>query len=127
MAIYKINKAFATDEELQDWCNENLQKHEDGYRRLYNGEVVMAINCEQSVDVVNMKRGMIFLDSVQTYTDPLKYRVGSVINYKGHECVITHRWKDEGKEGATIRPTGDYGFEVDLTIEQLKKGERNNG
>lgn len=52
-----------------------------------------------------------------------KYQVGDIVNYKGHECVITARWIAGKKAGASIKPTGDYGFEIDLYLEQLKKGE----
>lgn len=52
-----------------------------------------------------------------------RYQVGDIINYKGHECVITARWIDGKKAGATIKPAGNYGLEVDLYLEQIKKGE----
>ena len=58
--------------------------------------------------------------------DP-KYRVGDIVQYKGyegmvHECLITQVWKDDhDRDGVSIVPTGDYGFEIDLYLEQFEK------
>ena len=53
--------------------------------------------------------------------------VGEVVHYKtssgmNHECVITALWDDPdtGKSGVTIKPTGDYGFEIDVYEDQLE-------
>lgn len=53
--------------------------------------------------------------------------VGEIVHYKSyngfdHECVITALWDDPdtGKPGVTIRPTGNYGFEIDIYEDQLE-------
>ena len=48
-----------------------------------------------------------------------KHYVGEIVTHRGHECRVTDVWNDEGKNGVTIIPTGDYGFEVDIYEEQL--------
>lgn len=48
-----------------------------------------------------------------------KHYVGEIVIHRGHECRVTDVWNDEGKNGVTIIPTGDYGFEVDIYEEQL--------
>lgn len=48
-----------------------------------------------------------------------KHQIGEIVNHGGHECVILEVWSDEGKNGITIEPTGDYGFPVDIYEEQL--------
>ncbi|MBP5311885.1 MAG: hypothetical protein J6112_03525 [Clostridia bacterium] len=48
-----------------------------------------------------------------------KHYVGEIVSHKGHECIVTSVWNDDGKEGITIKPTGNYGFEVDIYNEQL--------
>ena len=52
--------------------------------------------------------------------------VGEIVHYKSyngfdHECVITALWEDpdNGKSGITIKPTGNYGFEIDIYEDQL--------
>lgn len=53
-----------------------------------------------------------------TYTGT--HHVGEIVNHRGHECRVTAVWVDDvGRNGITIVPTGDYGFEVDLYDEQL--------
>lgn len=51
------------------------------------------------------------------------HRVGEIVSHKGggmtHECIITAVWKVDGKNGISIKPTGNYGFEVDIYEEQL--------
>ena len=48
-----------------------------------------------------------------------KHHKGEIVDHKGHECIVTATWNDEGKNGITIRPTGNYGFEIDIYEEQL--------
>lgn len=48
-----------------------------------------------------------------------KYSVGEIVYHRGHECRITAVWNVEGRNGISIMPTGDYGFEVDIYEEQL--------
>lgn len=47
-----------------------------------------------------------------------KYRVGDIVKITCcemvHEIQVVDVWNDEGKNGVTIVPTGNYGFEVDL-------------
>lgn len=44
-----------------------------------------------------------------------KHYVGEIINHRGHECRVTTVWKVDGENGISIIPTGNYGFEVDIT------------
>lgn len=48
-----------------------------------------------------------------------KHYVGEIVDHKGHECRVLAVWIDEGRNGITIEPTGDYGFPVDIYDEQL--------
>ena len=48
-----------------------------------------------------------------------KYHIGDIVQHHGHECRVTAVWNDEGKNGISIIPTGDYGFEIDIYEEQL--------
>lgn len=45
--------------------------------------------------------------------------VGEIVTHHGHECRVVCVWSDDGKNGVTIIPTGNYGFEVDIYEEQL--------
>lgn len=55
-------------------------------------------------------------DEVEQYTGA--HYVGEIIRYKGkyseHECKVTHVWNVDGKNGVSIIPTGNYGFEIDV-------------
>ena len=31
-----------------------------------------------------------------------------------HECEVTHVWNVDGRNGISIIPTGNYGFEIDV-------------
>ncbi len=55
--------------------------------------------------------------TVTDYTG--KYKVGDIVTHRGHECRVTAVWNYEGKDGVSIIPTGDYGFEVDLYENQI--------
>ena len=48
-----------------------------------------------------------------------KHYVGEIVRHRGHECLVTAVWNDEGQNGLSIIPTGGYGFEVDLYEWQL--------
>ena len=48
-----------------------------------------------------------------------KYHVGQIVMHRCHECRVTAVWNDDGKNGVTIIPTGDYGFEVDVYDENV--------
>lgn len=50
-----------------------------------------------------------------------KYVVGQVVMHKGHECEVVDVWTDfdNGKNGVTIKPTGNYGFPIDIYEEQV--------
>ena len=48
-----------------------------------------------------------------------KHYVGEVVNHRGHECRVIAVWKDNGKNGISIIPTGNYGCEIDIYEEQL--------
>ena len=49
-----------------------------------------------------------------------KYNVGDIITFTGkiggmtHECEVTHVWNVDGRNGVSIIPTGNYGFEIDV-------------
>lgn len=49
-----------------------------------------------------------------------EYRKGQIIRHRSHECIIVDVWNDEGKDGVTIKPVGNYGFEVDVDVETLE-------
>ena len=46
---------------------------------------------------------------------------GEIVMHGEHECVVTAVWHDDeaNKDGITIKPTGGYGFEIDIYDEQL--------
>lgn len=48
-----------------------------------------------------------------------KHYVGEIVEHGGHECIVVEVWNDEGLNGITIAPTGDYGFPIDIYDEQL--------
>ena len=48
-----------------------------------------------------------------------KHFIGEIVNHHGHECRVTAVWNDDGKNGISIVPTGDYGFEIDIYEDQL--------
>lgn len=52
-----------------------------------------------------------------------KHYVGEIVSHNGgdmtHECIVTAVWCVDGKNGLTIKPTGNYGFELDIYEEQL--------
>lgn len=48
-----------------------------------------------------------------------KHFIGEVVTHRGHECKVTNVWSGEGKDGVSIVPTGDYGFEIDIYEDQL--------
>ena len=43
--------------------------------------------------------------------------------YRGHEVKVIDTWVDvdNNKEGVTIEPVGDYGFPIDVYLDDLKK------
>lgn len=48
-----------------------------------------------------------------------KHYIGEIVFHGEHECRVLHTWVDEGKNGITIEPTGNYGFPIDIFDEQL--------
>ena len=52
-----------------------------------------------------------------------KHYVGEVVVHKTSvgkfECKVTTVWCVDGKNGISIIPTGNYGFEIDIYEEQL--------
>ena len=48
-----------------------------------------------------------------------KHFVGEIVSHRGHECRIIAVWNDGDKNGISIVPVGDYGFEIDIYDEQL--------
>ena len=47
-----------------------------------------------------------------------KFHDGDITNWRGHEVVVLKTWNVDGKNGVTIRPTLDYGFELDVFEER---------
>lgn len=49
------------------------------------------------------------------------HRVGEIVYHHGHKCIVKAVWvdADNGKNGITIEPLEDYGFEVDICDKQL--------
>ena len=43
--------------------------------------------------------------------------------YRGHEVKVIDTWvdPDNNKKGVTIEPVGDYGFQIDVYLDDLKK------
>ena len=48
-----------------------------------------------------------------------KHYVGEIVMHGQHECVVLEVWNVEGRNGITIKPTGNYGFDIDIFDEQL--------
>lgn len=49
-----------------------------------------------------------------------KHYVGEIVYHGDHECRVTEVWVDDnGKNGISIIPTGNYGFEICIYDEQL--------
>lgn len=48
-----------------------------------------------------------------------KHYIGEIVHHGDHECIVTAVWFVDGKDGITIKPTGNYGFEIDIYEEQL--------
>lgn len=55
----------------------------------------------------------------KTYTGT--HKIGEIVYHHGHKCIVTDVWVDADnyKDGITIKPIDDYGFEVDIYEEQL--------
>lgn len=47
------------------------------------------------------------------------------IYMEGHEVKIVNTWVDDDnrKKGVTIEPVGNYGFPIDVYLDDLKKGK----
>ena len=47
-------------------------------------------------------------------------RKGDIIQWCGHQCIITDTCidADNGREIATIEPTGNYGFSIDIYLDK---------
>lgn len=79
-------------------------------------------NIDQLLEIPNRYPLMFCVIEVadgQEYTGA--HRVGEIVNHRGHECKVTRVWVDPDvdKNGISIIPTGDYGFEIDIYEEQL--------
>lgn len=48
-----------------------------------------------------------------------KHWIGEIVYHRGHKCRVIGTWSEEGRNGITIEPTGDYGFPIDIYDEQL--------
>lgn len=48
--------------------------------------------------------------------------------WKGHKVRIIDTWVDvdNNKKGVTIEPVGNYGFPIDVYLDDLKKGKGGN-
>lgn len=57
------------------------------------------------------------MEKLYTYTGV--HYVGEIVMHREHECIVTHVWNDDGRNGITIKPTGNYGFEIDIYDELL--------
>lgn len=44
---YYIDEHFNSEDEFKKWKEENIEKHEDGIRSLYNNEIIWALETEQ--------------------------------------------------------------------------------
>lgn len=55
----------------------------------------------------------------KTYTGI--HKIGEIVYHHGHKCIVTDVWVDPDnyKDGISIKPIDDYGFEVDIYEEQL--------
>lgn len=57
-----------------------------------------------------------------------KHYVGEIVHWRGHECRVTDVWKDdEGENGISIIPTGNYGFEVYITEKRFDEMNEQKG
>ena len=65
----------------------------------------------------NLKKRNNTMDENATYTG--KHYVGEIVMHGEHECVVLEVWNVEGRNGITIKPTGNYGFDIDIFDEQL--------
>lgn len=54
---------------------------------------------------------------VEAYTG--KHRPGEIVSHRGHECRVLDVWCEDGKNGVTIIPTGNYGFEIAVNEDRL--------
>lgn len=57
------------------------------------------------------------LTARKSYTG--KHYIGEIVHHGYHECVVTEVWNVDGKNGISIKPSGRYGFEIDIYDEQL--------
>lgn len=47
--------------------------------------------------------------------------------YKGHKVKIIDKWVDDNnRKGVTIEPIGNYGFPIDVYLDDFKKEIRKN-
>ena len=81
---------------------------------------------DEAPSLIVKEDGTIVLDDVwngfddyfeQVYTG--SHYVGEIVTHNGHECRVTKVWVDDDKNGISIVPTGNYGFEIDIYDEQL--------
>ena len=125
-AIAMIESALAEGKEVEIRYHRKYAKNVNEYRYSmvesvipykYKGQTKKAINLhfDQLLDSTHM------VDEV--YTEDTTYTgdhwVGEIVTHKGHECRVTNVWKNEGKNGITIIPTGGYGFEIDIYDSKL--------
>ena len=54
-------------------------------------------------------------------TPTLHYNVDDVVMHRGHKCIVTGVWEDDGQKGVTIKPYDGYGFEVDVYEETVSE------
>lgn len=64
-----------------------------------------------------MEKLMKKLDGMHGYTG--KHYVGQIVTHRNHECVVTMTWNVDGRNGISIKPTENYGFEIDIYDEEL--------
>lgn len=62
MNTYTFNLLFNSEKECSDYIEQLLEKHEDGLRSLYNGEIVWAVETQQ-----NINESQVTLKAIKTW------------------------------------------------------------
>ena len=81
------------------------------------GETLKCIH----ISADTLDEGTYIIDSVTNLSGDYtgSHHVGDIVDHRGHECRVTRVWEVDGKNGISILPTGNYGFEIDIFEEQL--------